>query len=133
MDRAEDVQTSMRAIKQAESARQEMLSALPEAESAISQAKANLDLAEVTFRRMQDLYTKRSISNQEFDEASARVKAARRPTSPLTITCFFIGGGENGSRNLSPVDRQFWEHDRTPRTPSFLSELIIGHQLVNAG
>lgn len=63
--------------KQAESARQEMVSALPEAESALSQAKANLDLAEVTFQRMQDLYTKRSISNQEFDEATAKVKAAR--------------------------------------------------------
>jgi RND family efflux transporter MFP subunit len=63
--------------KRAESGRQEMVSALPEAESAVSEAKANLDLAEATFRRMQDLYTKRSISNQEFDEATAKVKAAR--------------------------------------------------------
>jgi RND family efflux transporter MFP subunit len=62
---------------QAQSAHQESVSALPEAESAISEAKANLDLAEVTFRRMQDLYAKRSISDQEFDEATAKIKSVR--------------------------------------------------------
>lgn len=63
--------------KQAQSAHQERVSALPEAQSAVSEAKANLDLAEVTFRRMQDLYAKRSISDQEFDEATAKIKSAR--------------------------------------------------------
>ena len=46
-------------------------------ESAIAAAKANLDLAQTTFKRMQDLAAKKSISNQEFDEASARLKAAQ--------------------------------------------------------
>src|ERR1017187_9588394 len=48
-----------------------------EAASAIEGAKANLDLAKVTFGRMQDLFQKTSISNQEFDEASAKLKAAQ--------------------------------------------------------
>ena len=50
---------------------------MPEADSAVAAAKANLDLAQVTFGRMQDLFRKKSISNQEFDEASARLKAAQ--------------------------------------------------------
>jgi len=55
----------------------EVTSAIPEAESGVAAAKANLDLAQVTFKRMEDLAAKRSISNQEFDEASARLKAAQ--------------------------------------------------------
>jgi RND family efflux transporter MFP subunit len=48
----------------------------PLADTAVAAAKANLDLAQVTFGRMQDLHAKKSISNQEFDEASAKLKAA---------------------------------------------------------
>jgi RND family efflux transporter MFP subunit len=55
---------------------QEVTSAIPEAESGVAGAKANLDLAQVTFKRMEDLAAKKSVSNQEFDEASARLKAA---------------------------------------------------------
>jgi multidrug efflux system membrane fusion protein len=57
--------------------REEVRASIPEAESAIAMAKANLDLAQTTFRRMNELYTKKSISDQEFDEASAKVKAAQ--------------------------------------------------------
>ena len=63
--------------RRAESAREEVRAGIPEADSAVAAAKANLDLAQVTFGRMQDMYQKRSISNQEFDEASARLKAAQ--------------------------------------------------------
>ena len=63
--------------RRAEAAREEVRSAIPEADSAIAAAKANLDLAQVTFGRMQDLLQKKSISNQEFDEASAKLKAAQ--------------------------------------------------------
>jgi len=63
--------------RRAESARAEVRAGLPEADSAIAAAKANLDLAQVTFGRMQEMYQKKSISNQEFDEASARLKAAQ--------------------------------------------------------
>ncbi len=55
----------------------EVTSTIPEAESGVAAAKANLDLAQVTFKRMEDLAAKRSISDQEFDEASARLKAAQ--------------------------------------------------------
>ena len=61
----------------AEAGRAEVQSAIPEAESAVAAAKANLDLAQTTFKRIEDLAAKKSISNQEFDEASARVKAAQ--------------------------------------------------------
>ncbi len=63
--------------RQAEAARNEARSAVSEAENAIASAKANLDLAKVTYGRMRDLFDKRSISNQEFDEASARLKVAQ--------------------------------------------------------
>lgn len=58
-------------------ARDEVRSAMPEADGAIAAAKANLDLVQVTFRRMNELYQKKSISDQEFDEASAKLKAAQ--------------------------------------------------------
>jgi RND family efflux transporter MFP subunit len=64
-------------VRGAEAGRAEVLSAIPEAESAVAAAKANLDLAQTTFKRIEDLAAKKSISNQEFDEASARVKAAQ--------------------------------------------------------
>lgn len=65
------------AYLQAEAALNEARSAAPEADNAVAAAKAGLELAEVTFRRMKDLFEKRSISNQEFDEASAKLKLAR--------------------------------------------------------
>ena len=63
--------------RRAEAAREEVRTAVPEADSAVAAAKANLDLAQLTFGRMQDLFKKTSISNQEFDEASARLKSAQ--------------------------------------------------------
>lgn len=63
--------------RQAEAARNEARSAMPEAENGIASAKANLDLAEVTLKRMKDLFDKDSISRQEYDEAQMRVKVAR--------------------------------------------------------
>ena len=63
--------------RRAEAARDEVRTAVPEADSAVAAAKANLDLAQSTFGRMQDLFQKKSISNQEFDEVSAKLKAAQ--------------------------------------------------------
>ncbi|MFN0101301.1 MAG: efflux RND transporter periplasmic adaptor subunit [Bryobacteraceae bacterium] len=71
---ARDLETSM---TRAEAGRQEVQSSIPEAESAVALAGTQLDLALVTFERMQDLLNQRSITNQEFDEASARWKAAQ--------------------------------------------------------
>jgi len=63
-------------VRRAEAMGEEIRSAMPEADSAVAAAKANAELARSTFNRMQELFNKKSISNQEFDEASARVKAA---------------------------------------------------------
>jgi RND family efflux transporter MFP subunit len=62
--------------KRAEAGREEARSAQAEADQGIAAARAQLDLAKVTFGRMQELFDKKSISNQEFDEATARRKAA---------------------------------------------------------
>ena len=61
----------------ANAAREEMRGAIPEADSAIAGARSNLDLAQVTFKRMSELYAKKSISDQELDESSAKQKAAQ--------------------------------------------------------
>ena len=71
---ARDLDVSLR---RAEAGRAEVESAIPELENATAAAKANLDLAQATFQRMQELAAKKSISNQEMDEASARLKAAQ--------------------------------------------------------
>ena len=71
---ARDLDVSLR---RAEAGRAEVESAIPELENATAAAKANLDLAQTTFKRMEELAAKKSISNQELDEASARLKAAQ--------------------------------------------------------
>ena len=63
-------------LRRAEAGGAEVQSAIPELENATAAAKANLDLAQTTFDRMKELAAKKSISNQEMDEASARLKAA---------------------------------------------------------
>jgi RND family efflux transporter MFP subunit len=63
-------------LRRAEAGGAEVQSAIPELENATAAAKANLDLARTTFNRMKELAAKKSISNQEMDEASARLKAA---------------------------------------------------------
>jgi RND family efflux transporter MFP subunit len=67
-----DVQT-----RQAEAAVAEARQGIPEIENAIAAAAANLALAESTHGRMKDLFDKKSISNQEYDEVSAKLRMAR--------------------------------------------------------
>lgn len=71
---ARDLETNLR---RAEAGHSEAQSAVPEVENSIAAAKANFDLAQATFGRMRELKEKNSISNQEFDEASARQKSAQ--------------------------------------------------------
>jgi biotin carboxyl carrier protein len=63
-------------LRQAEAALNEARSAQPEAESAIAGAKAQMELAQITHGRMKDLLEKRSVSQQEMDEANARLRQA---------------------------------------------------------
>ncbi len=64
------------ARRQAEAAQREAVSGAAEVDSAINAAKAQLELAKVTFRRVQELHDKKSVSSQEFDEAQARLRLA---------------------------------------------------------
>jgi RND family efflux transporter MFP subunit len=64
-------------VRRAEAIESEVRSAIPEAENGVAGAKANFDLAQSTFKRMEELASKKSISNQEFDEAFARSKSAQ--------------------------------------------------------
>ena len=65
------------AYRKAELGRAEVQASIPEADYAAAGAKANLELAQITFKRVQELASKKSVTTQEFDEASARVKAAQ--------------------------------------------------------
>jgi len=71
---ARDIAASQR---QAEAARREALDAQPEADSGVEAARAQLDLAEASHRRMKSLFDEKSITAQEYDEAQARLKTAR--------------------------------------------------------
>jgi RND family efflux transporter MFP subunit len=62
--------------RRADAGREEARSAISEAENSVAAAKANRELAQATFKRMSDLFASKSISNQEYDEAAARLKAA---------------------------------------------------------
>jgi RND family efflux transporter MFP subunit len=71
---AKDLEARERA---AEAARVQAQTAIAANDQAIESARAGLDLAEATYRRMKDLYDKRSISSQEFDEVTARRRQAQ--------------------------------------------------------
>jgi RND family efflux transporter MFP subunit len=71
-----DARDADAAIKLAEGARDEARAALPESEAAIASATAQLNLAKVSFRRMQELFASKSITEQEFDEVQARLRLA---------------------------------------------------------
>jgi RND family efflux transporter MFP subunit len=64
------------AVRQAEAGLNEAKNAMAEADNAIASAKAQLDLAQVTYGRMKDLHEKNSISLQEWDEAQMKLKVA---------------------------------------------------------
>ena len=63
-------------VLQAKAAEQEARNAIPEADNGVAAAKAQLDLARITFKRMDDLFNNKSISNQEYDESQARLRTA---------------------------------------------------------
>ncbi len=63
--------------RQAEAGLNEARQGMSEADNAIAAAKAQLDLTQVTFNRMKDLYDKKSVSTQELDDVSMKLKVAR--------------------------------------------------------
>ena len=62
--------------QQAQAALEEARSGIAEADNGVAAAKAQLDFAQVTFRRMEDLFQKKSISNHEYDDARAKLNVA---------------------------------------------------------
>lgn len=55
----------------------EAKAAAPEADQAVAGASAQLELAQVTHDRLQRLFEKQSVSRQELDESTARLKGAQ--------------------------------------------------------
>ena len=82
-------------MRRAEAAAPKCASAIPEADNGIAAAKANLDLAQATFRRIEELASKKSVSNQEFDEASARLEGR-------------AGGLRHGAREAGAARFRSW-------------------------
>ncbi|MBX9599667.1 MAG: efflux RND transporter periplasmic adaptor subunit [Bryobacteraceae bacterium] len=64
-------------VEQARAALAEARGAAPEAANAVASAEAQLELAVTTHGRMKTLYEKKSISDQEWDEAQAKLRVAR--------------------------------------------------------
>jgi RND family efflux transporter MFP subunit len=64
-------------IRRVDAARTELKNAMAEADNGIAGAKAQLDLATATHKRIAELAEKKSVSRQELDEASARLQSAR--------------------------------------------------------
>ncbi|MDZ7638371.1 MAG: efflux RND transporter periplasmic adaptor subunit [Bryobacterales bacterium] len=62
-------------VDQAKAVRQEARSAQAEVDSAITAAEAQASLARATHQRMKNLHERKSLSDQEFDEATARLQA----------------------------------------------------------
>ena len=71
------------AYRQAQATLAEATSMLPETAAAIRSAEAQEELARLTHGRMKDLLDKRSVSQQEFDEAAARLRVAQAARESL--------------------------------------------------
>ena len=63
--------------RQAEAGLNEARQGMSEADNAIAAARAQLDLTQLTLNRMKDLYDKKSVSTQELDDVSMKLKVAQ--------------------------------------------------------
>jgi RND family efflux transporter MFP subunit len=63
-------------VRKSEAGLQEALMAQEEVEKGLQAARANLDLGNATLQRYQNLWDKKSVSQQEFDEVQARQRMA---------------------------------------------------------
>jgi len=69
------------AVRQAEAMGVEAKNAQAEVTQAIAAAQAQLELARVTHKRMTDLFNRKSVTQQELDEATARLRMAEAQLS----------------------------------------------------
>jgi multidrug efflux pump subunit AcrA (membrane-fusion protein) len=63
-------------LDQSKAAKTEVEDAIQEAGYALASARAQLDLAEITHKRFEGLLAKKSVSQHEYDEVTARLRAA---------------------------------------------------------
>jgi RND family efflux transporter MFP subunit len=64
-------------LDQAKAAKAEVEDAIQEAAQGLAAAQAQLELAEVTHKRFEDLLAKKSVAQHEYDEVDTRLRAAR--------------------------------------------------------
>lgn len=64
-------------LETARAAREEARGGIPEVDNAIAAAQAQFNLAQSTWKRMRSLHEQKSITEQEMDEAEARLSMAR--------------------------------------------------------
>jgi multidrug efflux pump subunit AcrA (membrane-fusion protein) len=70
------LQKAQAGLSEAQASLTELDSSTSAANAAVKTAEANKRLGDVTFARYKELYTRRSVSGQEYDEALSRAKAA---------------------------------------------------------
>jgi multidrug efflux pump subunit AcrA (membrane-fusion protein) len=63
-------------LKEAEASLIEIDNSVAAANYAVKTAEANRQMAEITFGRYKELYQRKSVSGQEYDEASSKLKSA---------------------------------------------------------
>lgn len=64
-------------LDQAKAAKAEAEDAIQETLQGLTAAQAQLELAEVTYKRFEDLLARKSVSQHEYDEVNARLRSAR--------------------------------------------------------
>lgn len=75
-DAATQLAKAQAGLKEAESAIVELENSVAAASAAVKTAEANKQFAEITFARYKELYVRKSVSGQEFDDAHSKLKVA---------------------------------------------------------
>lgn len=75
-DAQAQLQKAEAGLKEAQALITEIDNAVMAANAAVKTAEANKQMAEITFGRYKELYQRKSVSGQEFDDASSKLKVA---------------------------------------------------------
>ena len=75
-DAQAQLQKAEAALKEAQASLTEIDNSVMTANAAVKTAEANKQMAEITFGRYKELYQRKSVSGQEFDDVSSKLKVA---------------------------------------------------------
>ena len=75
-DAQAQLQKAQAGLKEAEASLTEIDNSVTAANAAVKTAEANKLIAEITFGRYKELYQRKSVSGQEYDDASSKLKVA---------------------------------------------------------